>query len=283
MIYNLQIKKIFFSFLLLCSLYFALGAKVFAYVPSSGDVQQVALLNSQLDSITSGDMQDAWSFYSQIKVLLKDYGSDEQINWMLSQLSTHLMDKLTVEKNKAKIMSKQFKQDFVAQYLTGVIQNIPEQLSCTGRYNTLDMISFAYNFPTALTMATRYREVNCSYYLPGNGDGPFQIISKDYGTWTITEEIFIKSVEDFIQFSKSKHIQYKTRLWINLTYTGFDRTWLVNHAGLYNWWVISGGVVIPNVPKYLFDGYGENFTWAIRYGVIPKFLKVLEWEVGNMY
>ncbi|MEI7557984.1 MAG: hypothetical protein WCJ45_04055 [bacterium] len=46
----------------------------------------------------------------------------------------------------------------------------------------MDTISFANDFPTALTIATRYRETNCGYYLPGNGDGPFQILSKDYGT-----------------------------------------------------------------------------------------------------
>jgi hypothetical protein len=155
---------------------------VSAYSPSTGDTQQVNLLNAQLDIISSGDMQDVWNFYSQIKVLLKDYGSDEQLNWMLSQLNTHLMDKLTTEKNKAKLSSKQSKQDFLTQYLTGEIQDISDQLSCTGRYNTLDNISFAYNFPTALTIATRYREANCGYYLPANGDGPFQIISKDYGT-----------------------------------------------------------------------------------------------------
>jgi hypothetical protein len=169
-------------------------------------------LNAQLDVITSGDMKDVWSFYSQIKVLLKNYGSDEQLNWMLSQINTHLINKLTTEKNKAKIASKQVKQNFLAERLTGDIQDIPDQLSCTGRYNTLDNISFAYNFPTALTIATRYREANCGYYLPANGDGPFQIISKDYGTGTITEEIFIKSVTDFIDFSKAKHTQYKTKL-----------------------------------------------------------------------
>jgi len=139
-------------------------------------------LNTQLDTITSGDMKDVWNFYSQIKVLLKDYGSDEQLNWMLSQINIHLMETLTAEKTKAKFTSKQTKQAFVDQYLTGEIQDITGEFSCTGRYNTLDTISFAYNFPTALTMSTRYRETNCGYYLPNNGDGPFQILSKNYGT-----------------------------------------------------------------------------------------------------
>jgi len=172
---------LFFSFVLV-TLYSALGTETLAYSPSSGDQQQVNFLNAHLDAITTGDMQNVWNFYSQIKVLLKDYGSNEQVNRILSQLNVHLMDRLTVEKNKAKIASKQFKEDFLTQYLTGEIQDISDQLSCTGRYNTLDNISFAYNFPTALTIATRYREANCGYYLPANGNGPFQILSKDYGT-----------------------------------------------------------------------------------------------------
>ena len=277
-------KKLFlfvFSFILIVWAF--QHVNVSAYSPSTGDQQQVDLLNAKLDTFTSGNMQNAWNFYSQIKVLLKGYGSDEQINRMLSQLNAHLMDKLTTEKTKAKIWSKQFKQDFLTQYLTGEIQDITGQLSCTGRYNTLDTISFAYNFPTALTIATRYREANCGYYLPANGDGPFQILSKDYGTWTITEEIFTKSVTDFIEFSKAKHTQYHTRLWINLTYTGFDRTGLANHAGLYNGGLISWNIVNPNNPKYLWDGYGVEFSGALRYGLMPKFLKTLQWEIGSQY
>jgi hypothetical protein len=76
----------------------------------------------------------------------------------------------------------------------------------------LDLISFANNFPTALTIATRYRESSCGYYLPANGDGPFQIISKDYGTGQITDSIFYQTVQDFIDFSQAKWTQYKSKL-----------------------------------------------------------------------
>ncbi|MBU0627302.1 hypothetical protein KKG31_02025 [Patescibacteria group bacterium] len=114
--------------------------------------------------------------------MIGDFSGDEQLNYMLNDLNVYLINRLTVEKTRAKVESKTFKQEFLAQYLTGPIDEIREERSCTGRYNTLDNISFANNFPTALTVATRYREANCGYYLPGNGDGPFQIVSKDYGT-----------------------------------------------------------------------------------------------------
>ena len=68
---------------------------------------------------------------------------------------------------------------------------------------------FANNFPTALTIATRYRETHCGYYLPSNGDGPFQILSKDYGTGEINEDTFTQSIQDFIDFSKGKYAHNK--------------------------------------------------------------------------
>jgi hypothetical protein len=119
---------------------------------------------------------------------------------------------VNVEKTKVKLLSKTSKQDFLNQYISGFSQDITTADTCTGWYNTMDSISFANNFPTALTIATRYREVNCGYYMPSNGDGPFQIISKDYGTGQITEATFLKTIQDFIDFSKAKHLQYKTKL-----------------------------------------------------------------------
>jgi hypothetical protein len=68
----------------------------------------------------------------------------------------------------------------------------------------LDNLSFAYDFPTAVTLAVWYRESNCGYYLPSNGNGPFQITSKDYGTGSLTQSGFIQAVEDFLVFAKNK-------------------------------------------------------------------------------
>jgi len=61
-------------------------------------------------------------------------------------------------------------------------------------------------------MAVRYRETHCGYYLPKNGDGPFQILSKDYGTGEITPDLFIQTVQDFITFSKIKYGNYKSKI-----------------------------------------------------------------------
>lgn len=264
------------------SLFFVSGFAL-AYQPTSKDIATIAQLKTQLDTIISGDLKDTWNFYNQVDILQKKSIFDERITYMLDQLWTHLSTKLNTEKIKAKLSSKASKQAFLDTYLTGISVDITDADSCTGWYNTLDTISFANNFPTALTIATRYRESNCGYYLPKNTRWPFQITSKNYGTGDITEEIFVKSVQDFIDFSKTKRGQYRSKLWIDLTYTGADYTGVINHAALYNWGVISWNIVNPNNPHYVFDGYADYTSGVVRYGLFPKFLKIMDWEVKTMY
>jgi hypothetical protein len=58
-------------------------------------------------------------------------------------------------------------------------------------------------------------------------------------------------------------------------------TGLVSHAALYNGGYISGNVALPYAPKYVWDGYGDAYSGATKYGIVPKFLKAVEWEVNN--
>ena len=261
---------------------------VMAYQATSQDIAQISSLKTQFDTITTGSVKNKWNFYAQLKTLQEQFTGNEKLNYYLNELGLYLVAQVNTEKTKAKTMSKTTKQDFVNQYISWLSQDITTADTCTGWYNTIDTISFANNFPTALTIATRYREINCGYYMPSNGNGPFQIVSKDYGTGQITEATFIKTIQDFIDFSKAKHLQYTTKLWIKLTYTWFTWTGLVNHAALYNGGIITWNdtswyVAIPNNPHYVYDGYGQDYSWAVRYGLLPKFLKVLDWELKNSY
>lgn len=254
----------------------------FAYQPTADDAALLRDLKIQLNQSTSWNMQQAWNFYYQIKSLQEQYPENEKISYLLNELDTHIVAKITTEKTKAKIASKQFKQDFLQQYTSWISIDITTADSCTWWYNTIDNLSFANNFPTALTLATRYRETNCWYYLPRNWRGPFQITSNNYGTGEITESTFIKSIQDFIDFSKAKHARYKTALGITMDYNSFDYTWIINHSALYNWATISSWVAVPNAPTYVFDWY-TTYTWATRYWVFPKFLKMLQWELETNY
>lgn len=145
-------------------------------------------------------------------------------------------------------------------------------------------MSFAYDFPTPLTLAIRYRESSCGFYLPKNGDGPFQIVSKDYGSGPINRPLFEQTVRDFLEFSKKKIERYNSKnpdTPILLSYKDYTYQDLYKFAGLYNG--LSGGMVYgdiaPAVPKYFFERMPGVFEKGKKNGLFPQFLRVLEWEL----
>ena len=260
-----------------------------AYTPSEKDTQSLTSLKTQLDSLIDNNI-DLWNFYNQIVNLQSDYSSNERLNYMFEDLKYHLYsDKknknaLSKQKSDAKVKSKDSKTEFLEEYNTWFSVEIEDSLkNCTGRYKTLDDISFAYDFPTALTIAVWYRESTCAYYLPNNGDWPFQILSKDYGTGEITSKQFIQTVMDSMEFSKNKLARYDGQLSGELSYNSFDMTWVLNFIALYNGWSRSWNVIIPNNYNYAYDWYTEDYSWAKKYGIIQQMLKLLEWELENEY
>lgn len=254
----------------------------FAYVPTTQDTADIADLKIRLNSLVENNNINLWDFYNQLKNLQTDYPNDDRLDYMLTNLKDYLYNKLYTQKTAARAISKTYKQNFLNQHISWLSLEISDSLQkCTWWYNTLDDISFAYNFPTALTMATWYRESTCSYYLPSNWDGPFQIVSKDYGTGEITSRLFVQTIEDFMDFTKSKFARYDGQLSGNLSYTWFDLDWITNFSSLYNGWYKSGNLILPNNPNYLFDGYWQDYSWATKYGIFPQFLKALERELQD--
>lgn len=279
----LEVRKLFlwiFVFLFAGGVF----ATSLAYMPTSQDTANLTDLQTRLTTLVVDDNINLWNFHDQLKNLETEYMADDRLSYMLSNLKEFMYGKLFTLKTTAKISSETDKQTFLDVYNTGFSVEVEDSLSsCTGWYNTLDDISFAYDFPTSLTMATWYRESTCAYYLPSNGDGPFQIVNENYGTGVITEKVFVKTVTDFLEFAKAKFVRYEWELSWSLSYTGFDLTGIYNFAALYNGWTKSWNVIIPNNPAYLFDGYGDDFSGATRYGIFPQFVKSLEWEIENKY
>lgn len=264
-----------------------ISINTYAYTPTSQDQITLVQLKNTLDQINSGNINDIWNFSTQIKKLQPLVAHEPRISYLLQELYIHLYGQFSTAKIKTKISSKSGWNQFLDEYNTGIVE-ISMEDKCFWRYNTLDNISFANNFPTALTIATWYRESHCWYYLPKNWDWPFQILSKDYGTGEINEDIFTQSVQDFIDFSKTKYANYKSKVDINLSYTGIDLNSIISHGWFYNGWVISGRIVLPNAPKYVYEWYanynsGQYASWAVRHGLLPKFLKTLEYELKNYY
>lgn len=270
------------NILILLWLLSCLVSSTYAYSPTSGDLNTLSQLKTTLNQIISGNNKDTRDFDQQIKTLLPQVTSDERISYLLNELHNHLYNQFTLEKTKTKQTIKTGFLSFLQEYNTGVL-DIDMADNCTWRYNTLDNISFANNFPTALTIAIRYRESHCGYYLPQNGDGPFQILTKDYGTGEITPELFTQTIQDFIDFSKNKYGNYKSKIWSIFTYTWFTTTGIINFAALYNGWLISWWVVNPINPKYVYEWYGDYTSWAVRHGILPKFIKTLGRELENTY
>lgn len=261
-----------------------------AYEPTSKDIEDLKNLKGQLDVLVSWNNIDLWNFYDQLVNLQADYSMNPRLDYMLGELRYYLYsdvknrNALSKQKSDAKVLSKESKKQFVLSNYTGLFAKDENPLkNCTWWYKTLDDISFAYDFPTALTIAIRYRESSCSYYLPNNWYWPFQIISKNYGTWVINQKTFVNTIVDFLEFSKNKLARYDWLLSGELSYNYFDFTWVSNFIALYNWWQRSENVIVPNNKKYAFDWYWEEYSGATKYWVFPEMLQVLVWELDNQY
>lgn len=253
-----------------------------SYVPTSRDISNLKNIKNQLDTLVQNNNINLRDFYNQTTVLQGQYSWDERLHYMIWELQSYLYTNLSAQKTAAKAITKLAKKQFLDTYNTGYDAGITLTVDqCSLQYNTIDNLSFAYDFPTALTMAIWYRESNCGFYFPKNWHWPFQIISREYWSWEMNQQLFIETVRDFLEFAKDKISKYNLS-W-NLTYSDFDYTGIVNFAALYNGWNKSGWLVIPNNPNYVFDWYWSDYTWAKRFWVLPQALKMLERELDNKY
>lgn len=255
------------------------------YKLTGDDLKQ---FNSQKATISQASNNWLWSYYKQLWQWYNILKSDDRLSTISSGLRDYAYSLFDSRRKLAKQQNVAEKSKFLDEYRKNISINEDFPMDyCVWWYNTIDNISFANDFPTALTIAVWYKESNCGYYLPANWDGPFQIVSKNYGNGEITEDLFKQTIQDFIDFAKGKIDDYNKKAneefpKIDISYTNFDYTWVVSFAALYNWWTRTGWMVIPNAPKYVFDGYGEGYSGAKKYGLLPALLKVLAWEVDNM-
>ncbi len=254
------------------------------YTLTGDELKQI---NSQKVILTQASDFWLFSYYTQLAKWYNILEDDERLATISSNLRDYAYAQFDTRKKLAKQQSIADKSKFLDEYRSNISinENFPVD-NCMWWYNTIDNISFANDFPTALTIAIWYRESNCGYYLPNNWDGPFQIVSKDYGNGEITEEIFKQSIQDFIDFAKWKIENYNKRAddefpELKISYKSLDYTWVVSFWALYNGWTRTWWMVQPNAPKYIFDGYGEDYSKAKKYGLFPALLKVLAWEIDN--
>ena len=119
---------------------FIFVGSVFAYTPSTKDTANLAHLKSQLSGLIEKNNINLRDFYNQLRILQSDYSQDARLNYMLGNLKDHLYDNLSAQKTSAKILSKDSKQEFLDQYLTGISKDISGSLNnCTSRALVIDI------------------------------------------------------------------------------------------------------------------------------------------------
>lgn len=247
--------------------------------------EELDKLNDQKSILNKSSDKELRNYFVQLSNRFEILKPNDKLWSTVLELKDYAQSKFFNRKEAAYKEWEGLKANFISKYSDKITFNedFPDN-KCFWRYNTIDNISFANNFPTALTIAVWYRESTCSYYLPSNGDWPFQIVSKDYWTWEINEEIFTQIIQDFIDFSKKKIARYNEKnegeyTGIQLTYTWFSYEDLWKFAWLYNG--LSGSTVYgeigPAAPKYFLEWY-EDFENSKRFWLLPAFIKVLERE-----
>jgi len=168
-------------------------------------------------------------------------------------------------------------EDFYATYKWKVTSTAPISTLCTQYYDKIDEVAKEYDFPTAVIVATWYREHTCKFSNPSNGWGNFQITSHSYPPGEITWADFENQIINFIYFSRAKREWYDTfqkygREPVKLAYDEIDLTSLRKHAILYNWVV---GTLTDNI-------YANQNFWTPsdgRDGIVVMTLRALGWQL----
>lgn len=264
-------KKVSVFCLLFC--FFVIG-KTFA-ADSGGSV---------LDQIGSGqDRLVNWRLYQQARGWLSTPVAKWDIKMQLEQIRDFSHNQLKSGLEHSKTLGYEKKKNLISDWGSWFLTISPLDPSCLGWYYTMDMLSYAYDFPTALTIAVWWKESSCGYYLPKNGNGPFQIVSKDYSKVTLNQDTFEEMIEDFLVFSKHKINRYNTKnpkTPITLAYDDVNYSDLLKFAALYNGlsWGTVYGEVLPAAPRYFWEKMPWDFVLARRNGLFAQVLRVLEWE-----
>lgn len=278
----MSIKK---QFLIAGIVVFSTRGYSFSTNLSTNVSEELTTLKAELQQLTQNDNQSLWLYYQQMRDLSDLVKQPEPLYYQLQHLRDFLLEKLESRKQIAKTTAIEFKKNFLNSYQgSGLTMADPLNTNCIGWYQTLDTLSFAYDFPTALTIAVWRKESSCGFYLPNNGDGPFQIVSKEYGTGNLDKAKFELIIKDFLEFSKKKIERYNSKnadTPIQLSYWTVSYEDLYKFAALYNG--LSGGkisgTIAPAAPRYFFEKMPGEFEQGKRNGLFLQFLRAIEREL----
>jgi hypothetical protein len=152
------------------------------------------------------------------------------------------------------------------------------------QYDVLvDDRSYALDIPPSLVMATWLMESGCRRSRPSNGDGIFQIVSKDYGTGDITTGHWIWMMYDFNDFLRAKFAWYQkannlTQV-LPMSYRHIDYDSIIKFGALYNGlsWATVKWNILPAAPNYVFWKLTDQYSWSSKDGLLVRVMKVLKY------
>ncbi len=262
-----------------------------AFTPTTEQKQDTQTIITQIDNIIDGDRPLQYAVIRKLKTMIQDHNNPNSAkhylrNSVYNHLHTDFQNAKNAKKNIIKNNYKSFLQAHEAKNTT--TRGLPAQ--CYTYINDLDDLAFAHNISLPVLIATRYREFTCGYSRPGNGRGPMQIISKNYGSGPFaSHEDFIQAMEDYIEFANGKYNRYnrynrrRTGMKMNLTYTNTTYDDVVKHGALYNGLANRSllGSIQPHHPDYVFDQFNEEYKNALRPGIMSAVTKMMRRRVTN--
>lgn len=205
---------------------------------------------------------------------------------ILESLATYTLSGLSVQEDTTPPIPQTFftdeelsgMQSFVATRQPLVTSSMDFAQSCKDHYAAIDALARTQNFPTALIIATRWREYSCTMQNPANGRGIFQITSHHYEPGYLSEAGLLEQVQHFIDFARAKrkyhdNVQPFDDTWaITLSYLHYDLLSIQKHSIMYN------GVKSDVTPEN--SVYANQNFWMPaegRDGIVAMVIKVLAW------
>lgn len=281
-----------------------------AYTPSVRDIQTQQRIDVAIDVLSEHGKEKLVSVFAQVRTVRIPYKDNPRylymLEYILETVATHAQDdhevSLTRESWKwneqadtsweeetpltditpdtseeviHSIATSTDVREFYEYYRGYLTDPTPISDLCTKYYPEIDQIAKEYDFPTALIIATRWREHTCIFSNPDNTWGNFQIISDYYAPGDITRDQFKQQIIDFINFSRAKRAWYdKIQVFgpepVVLSYDRIDLLSLRKQAILYNG--IAQGTT-PETNMYANQNFGSPDNG--RDGVVAMTLKAI--------
>ncbi len=274
-------KKLVFSVLSVFALF-----PFFAWAITGEDltVANKILRTILADSNNGNDRSSLVEWY-----YIVDDAIDEQWSWSIHNRLLFVKNELRVFIDGMKAADVVWKEIVEKKFLTSIgsgVTFVGDDLpqSCFEHAWLVDDLAWSEDLSPAMVIGVWKMEASCRMYYPHNGDGPFQILSKNV-TGDMTVPKFVNEFQDFAAFSRNKRNWYarankKSNLSVDLSYDSLDITWIVRHGALYNG--LSGASIRWNIQpanaNYVWGRYSADYSDANKDGLVVVILKFLSWK-----